>query len=61
MTIIKYHEWFRLMPDFRNTIYELCEDDFRKVKQITKEEAVRLIEENDLVKVHRDRFGTIWK
>lgn len=61
MIIIKYHEWLIIQPDLRQTIYELCSDDFKAKRQITKEEAIKMIQENNLQRVHRNRFGAIWR
>ena len=61
MIIIKYHEWLTIQPEFRQTIYELCSDDFKAKRQITKEEAIKMIQENNLQRVHRNRFGAIWR
>jgi hypothetical protein len=61
MIIIKYHEWLTIQPDIRQTIYELCSDDFKAKRQITKEEAIKMIQENNLQRVHRNRFGAIWR
>lgn len=69
MVIIKYFEWLKiqellmkkngLKPDIREVVYELCSNDFKKIRQISKEEAVEIIEENHLVRVHRDKYGAI--
>jgi hypothetical protein len=61
MIIIKYPEWLRLQPDYREMVYELCDDEFKKIKKISKEEAIELIKENDLRMVHRNKYGAIWK
>lgn len=71
MVIIKYYEWLKiqellmkkngLKPDIREVVYELCSNDFKKIRQISKEEAVEIIEENHLVRVHRDKYGAIWR
>lgn len=61
MIILKYHEWVRKFPDIRETVYELCDDEFKAVKQISKEEAMDLIDEHDLQKVHSNKYGAIWK
>lgn len=71
MVIIKYFEWLKiqellmkkngLKPDIREVVYELCSNDFKKIRQISKEEAVEIIEENHLVRVHRDKYGAIWR
>ena len=61
MVIIKYYEWLKIQPDLRETVYEQCDDNFKKVKQITKEEAISFIEENNLQRVHRNKYGAIWK
>ena len=71
MVILKYYEWLKiqellmkkngLKPDIREVVYELCSNDFKKIRQISKEEAVEIIEENHLVRVHRDKYGAIWR
>ena len=61
MVIIKYFEWLKVQPDFREVVYEQCNDDFKKVRQLTKQEAIEKIEENHLVKVHRNKYGAIWR
>ena len=71
MVIIKYFEWLKiqellmkkngLKPDIREVVYELCSNDFKKIRQISKEEAVEIIEENHLERVHRDKYGAIWR
>jgi hypothetical protein len=61
MVILKYHEWLRIQPDYRSTIYELCDDEFKKKRQISKEEAIELIREHNLQRVHRNMHGAIWK
>lgn len=61
MVIIKYYEWLKIQPDLREVVYELCKEDFKKIRQLTKEEAIELIEENHLVRVHKDKYGAIWR
>lgn len=61
MIIIKYYEWLKIQPDLREVVYEQCKDDFKKVRQLTKQEAIEMIEENHLVKVHRNKYGAIWR
>lgn len=61
MVIIKYFEWLKLFPDYREVIYELCTDKFKKIRQISKEEAIEMIEQNHLRKVHWNHSGAIWK
>jgi hypothetical protein len=61
MVILKYNEWLIFYPDIRNTVYELCKDDFTKIRQISREEARKKIEENGLKMVHSSKHGTIWK
>ena len=71
MVIIKYYEWLKiqellmekagLKPDIREAVYELCNDDFKKIRQIDKQEAIELIEENHLMMVHRNKYGAIWR
>ena len=61
MIIIKYFEWLKIQPDLRDVVYELVTEDFKKIRQLTKEEAIEMIEENHLVRVHRDKYGAIWR
>ena len=62
MVILKYHEWLSIAPDdFRGIVYELCEDNFKKIRIIKKEEALQLIRMNRLSKVHHNKYGTIWR
>lgn len=61
MVIIKYFEWLKIQPDLREVVYELCNNDFKKIRQLTKEDAIEMIEENHLVRVHRDKYGAIWR
>jgi hypothetical protein len=61
MIIIKYREWLKIQPTLRTTIYELCKDDFKKVRILSKEEAIDMIENNGLTKVHSNKYGAIWR
>lgn len=61
MVILKYKEWLKIQPDLRSTIYELCHDNFKKIRQISKEEAIKMINENNLKRVHRSPHGVIWR
>lgn len=61
MVIVKYYEWLRFEPDYKQTIYELCNESFERVKKISKQNAIDLIRENGLQKVHHCRYGAIWK
>lgn len=61
MIVIKYHEWLRFDPDYKGTVYELCDDEFKKIRKISKDEAIKLIDENNLQKVHRNHHGAIWR
>lgn len=71
MIIIKYYEWLKIQellikknglnPDIREAVYELCNDDFKKIRQLNKQEAIELIEENHLTQVHRNKYGAIWR
>lgn len=71
MIIIKYYEWLRiqelmqpktgLKPDLRDSVYELVDEDFKKIRKLSKQEAVELIQENHLIRVHRDNNGAIWR
>jgi mRNA-degrading endonuclease RelE of RelBE toxin-antitoxin system len=61
MIVIKFHEWLKIQPDFREIVYELCDDEFKKIRRVTKEEAIELIEEYHLHKVHQNRYGSIWR
>lgn len=60
MIIIKYYEWLRFEPDYREAIYELCDKEFKKIRQLKKADAVAMIEANNLLKVHSCRDGAIW-
>lgn len=61
MIIIKYFEWLKIQPDYREAVYELCNDDFEKVRVLSKEKAVEMIRANKLTMVHRNIAGTIWR
>ena len=62
MIIIKYYEWLRLNKDpDRYPIWEICNEKYEKVKEITKEEAKRLIRENNLRLAHFDNNGAIYE
>ena len=61
MIILKFNEWLKFQPDVRNTVYQLCKDDFTKIRNISKEEAIQLIKEEGLTRVYRDKHGAIWK
>ena len=71
MIIIKFYEWLKiqellmkrngLSPDIGGPVYELCHDDFKKIRQISKKEAIELIKENHLTRVHRNEHGAIWR
>lgn len=57
MTIIKYYTNF---IGRRNPLYEKVDDPRKKGKEISKEEAKRIIREEGLVVAYKDREGTIW-
>lgn len=69
--IIKYYEWLLMeelmlkrlgmKPTIRGTVYEMCDDKGKKIKGLSKEEAVRIIDEKHLMRVYRDESGTIWR
>lgn len=61
MIIIKYFGWLKFQPDLRDVVYELVTEDFKKIRQLKKEEALELIQENNLVRVHRNKYGAIWR
>lgn len=61
MIVLKYFEWMKIHPDYREVIYELCDDNFKPKRRLSKEEAVELIMENHLTRVHRDHDGAIWR
>ena len=71
MVILKYFEWLKiqeliskktgLKPDIREAVYELCTDNFKKIRKLDKEEAIEMIQENHLQKVHWCKWGAIWK
>ena len=66
MTIIKYYEWLRIIPDERHVIYELCkrdpesDDGVRKIRNLDKQTALKMIEENTLRIVCKNKHGIIW-
>ena len=65
--IIKYYEWMKVFPDQRQIVYEQCvrdrneKDEVRTLRKLNKEEAMELIQENNLHIVHRNKHGTIWE
>ena len=67
MMIIKYYEWMKVFPDQRQIVYEQCvrdrneKDEVRTLRKLNKEEAMELIQENNLHIVHRNKHGTIWE
>ena len=61
MIIIKYFEWLKIQPDLREAVYELCDKGFKKIRQLSKDEAVKLIDGNHLTRVHRNKYGAIWR
>ena len=71
MVILKFYEWLKiqellskktgLSPDIREAVYELCTDGFKKIRRLSKEEAIEMIQENHLQRVHRNKYGAIWK
>lgn len=71
MVILKYYEWMRITPDVRIPVYALntkmpewCKatGDFRIYgeRRISREQALTLIEENNLHCVHSNKYGKIW-
>lgn len=61
MIIIKYYEWMRIIPDEKHPVYELCNDRFERRRELTREDAQRMIKDNNLMLVHRDKRGAIWR
>ena len=67
MMIIKYYEWMKVFPDQRQIVYEHCvrdrneKDGVRPLRTLNKEEAMELIQENNLHIVHRNKHGCIWE
>ena len=67
MMIIKYYEWMKVFPDQRQIVYEQCvrdrneKDGVRTLRNLNKEEAMELIQENNLHIVHRNKHGCIWE
>ena len=67
MMIIKYYEWLKIIPDEKHPICELCkrdtdaEDGIRKIKNIDKQTAQRMIEDNHLRVVCKNKYGIIWE
>ena len=65
--IIKYYEWMKVFPDQRQIVYEQCvrdrneKDGVRTLRNLNKEEAMELIQENNLHIVHRNKHGCIWE
>lgn len=62
MIIIKYYEWLRFLkyPD-RMPVWEICGKDYKVTKQITRDEAKRLIKENNLRLVFHSNDGAIYE
>lgn len=60
MKVIRYNEWLIWHPDVRSVVYEFCDEDFKKIRQITRDEAHELIKENNLKMVHFNKHGAIW-
>ena len=67
MIIIKYYEWMKVFPDQRQIVYEQCvrdrneKDGVRTLRKLNKDEAMELIQENNLHIVHRNKHGCIWE
>ncbi|MBO7323715.1 MAG: hypothetical protein J6U51_09065 [Bacteroidales bacterium] len=61
MIIIKYFEWLKLFKDERYPIYELCNKKYEKVRQLSREDARRMIKDNHLRMVYFDANGAIWE
>ena len=61
MIVIKYFAYLKIRPDYRDVVYELCDDTFKRVRLLSKEEAIKIIETNHLQRVHRNIYGAIWK
>ena len=61
MIIIKYFEWLKLFKEERLPVYELCNKKYEKVRQLSREDAIRMIRDNNLRIVHKDKNGTIWE
>ena len=67
MIIVKYYEWIKFYPDARHPIWELCkkdpeaEDGMKKLKDLTPEEAKRMIRENNLVCTYSNRHGAVYE
>lgn len=62
MIIIKYYEWLRFLkyPD-RMPVWEICGKDYKAIKPITRDEAKRLIKENNLRLVFHSNDGAIYE
>lgn len=61
MIIIKYYEWLRFAKDVRETVWEVCNSKYKKIRQVSKEEALRLIRENNLHMVYKSSKGAIYE
>ena len=57
MTVIKYYTNF---IGRRNPLYEKVDDPRKKGKEISKEEAKKIVREEGLIVAYKDEDGTIW-
>ena len=62
MIIIKYYEWLRFLkyPD-RMPVWEICDKEYKTIRQINREEAKRLIKANNLKLVFHSNDGAIYE
>lgn len=62
MIIIKYYEWLRFLkyPD-RMPVWEICDKNYKPIKQITRDEAKKLIKAHNLRLVHHNNDGAIYE
>lgn len=62
MIIIKYYEWLRILKDAsRYPVWELCDKKYKKIRKLNKDEAKRMIKENNLRLVYFDNSGAIYE
>lgn len=62
MIIIKYYEWLKFLkhPD-RMPVWEICTKEYKAIKQISRDEAKRLIKNNNLKLVFHNNDGAIYE
>ena len=61
MIIIKYFEWLKLFKDERHPVYEICDKHYKRRKEISREEAKKLIKAHNLRLAFFSNDGAIWE